>query len=87
MTTPSEIIRCLKLDMDGDLRAAAEYAEKIARSAAVNPWADATDAANYAEAGRRLRAELAQIREDAADFRERVAAGDPTAINQSEQYP
>jgi hypothetical protein len=57
MTTPQQIVRCLKRDMSGDLLAGARYAEKISRSAAMNPWSPAEDSPNYAEAARILRTE------------------------------
>ena len=61
MTTTSEIVRCLKYDMEGDLLAGARYAERIAANAGLNPWQD--DAGfyhNYAEAARLLRKEHQQ---------------------------
>ena len=60
MTTPEQIIRCIKSDMDGDLIAGADYCERISRNASMNPWAEAGDAHNYAEAARRLRDEHAE---------------------------
>lgn len=59
MTTPAQIIRCLRRDMAGDLVAAARYAERIAANARLNPWAEPGDADSYAEAARRLRHEEA----------------------------
>jgi len=60
MTTPEQIVRCLKRDMDGDLLAGARYADRIAAAATANPWSQAEDSVNYAEAARRLRAEHAE---------------------------
>lgn len=60
MTTPEQIVRCLKRDMSGDLLAGARYAERIAAAASMNPWSPAEDSANYAEAATRLRAEHAE---------------------------
>ena len=57
MATTHEIVRCLKLDYDGDLLAGARYAERISANAALNPWASAEDAGNYAEAAKTLRNE------------------------------
>ena len=56
MTTPETIVRCVKADI-GDLEAGAAYCERIARNAALNPWAEPSDADSYAEAARRLRHE------------------------------
>lgn len=61
MTTPEQIVRCLKSDI-GNLPAAIDYAEKISAGFRLNPWAEPGDAENYAEAARRLRAELAAAR-------------------------
>ena len=60
MTTPETIVRCIKFDFGGDLNAGADYCERIARNAAMNPWADASDTYSYAEAARRLRHEAEQ---------------------------
>jgi hypothetical protein len=54
MATIHEIVRCLKLDYDGDLLAGARYAERISANAALNPWAPAEDAGHYAEAAKIL---------------------------------
>ena len=58
LTTPAEIVRCLKHDLGGDLAAGAAYAERIAAGARLNPFAEPGMAENCAEAGRRLRAEI-----------------------------
>ena len=56
--TALQIVRCLKSDMDGDLAAGADYAERIAAGTSINPWADPSMADAYREAARVLRTEL-----------------------------
>jgi len=58
-STP-QIVRCLKSDMGGDLLAGARYAERIAFTSALNPWADPETAGNYAAAAQILRNEYEQ---------------------------
>ncbi|HXJ55420.1 MAG TPA: hypothetical protein VNU68_02035 [Verrucomicrobiae bacterium] len=59
MSSPSvsQIVRCLKTDMSGDLLAGAAYAERISRAASMNPWSPPGDSHAYAEAARVLRSE------------------------------
>lgn len=58
MTTPNQIVRCIKRDMSGDLAAGARYCEEIAANARMNPWASPEDASNYTEAAKLLRREI-----------------------------
>jgi hypothetical protein len=61
MTTASEITRCIKYDFGRtphDLRQGAEYCERIARTSALNPWAEPGMSAAYADAAQALRLEL-----------------------------
>jgi hypothetical protein len=62
MATVTEIIRCLKKDMAGDLLAGAEYADRVSANAARNPWACPGDAENYREAAAKLLTEY-QLKE------------------------
>jgi hypothetical protein len=63
MASPEQIVRCIKSDI-GDLKAGAEYCERISRAASMNPWSSAGDSSNYAEAARRLRTELTEKQND-----------------------
>jgi hypothetical protein len=57
MTTPWQIVRCIKSDI-GDLKAGAEYCERIAATARLNPCAAPGDANAYAEAAMILRSQI-----------------------------
>lgn len=59
MTNPQTIVRCVKSDI-GDLTKGAEYCERVARNAAMNPWSDPADAHNYSVAASLLRQEASK---------------------------
>ena len=62
MTTPTEIVRCIKRDMDGNLLAGAKYCEEIAANARMNPWAAPEDAHNYSTAASLLRQQIQEVK-------------------------
>lgn len=55
--SPHEIVRCLKRDI-GLCRTSITYAQTVAFSARLNPWAEPDMADNYAQAAEMLREEL-----------------------------
>ena len=57
--SPYEIVRCLKRDI-GLCRTSVTYAQTVAYSARLNPWADQDMADNYAQAAEMLREELSR---------------------------
>lgn len=66
MTTPEQITRCCLSDFGSSadaLKSAAKYCDQIAANAALNPWADSSDAPNYARAAEMLRAKERQALE------------------------
>jgi hypothetical protein len=64
----TDIVRCLKRDLDYNLPAAVRYARKIATAARCNPWADSGDAEAYEEAAKRLEKEIKESDERESDW-------------------
>lgn len=62
MPQPSEIVRCLKRDMSGDLECCARYAEKFSKSSTYD------QAHNYATAAMILREEIARRESESLTF-------------------